>query len=90
MAHNNYTTVKEMTEKVNRLYNLLEEARELAKELATDNLRNHSCLFRHTDEACSEWRPLTWEERKEEAKAYYKMFDELGERMTETINNIRY
>lgn len=69
-----YYTVKEMTDKVNELLELLDRAKDMAYELRCQNVRDLSALVKATDEAVAEQRPLTWEERIEEAKKYIDLF----------------
>ena len=62
-----YTTLPEMSDKVNRLYDLLAEAQKLADELMYDNLHNKQALRNRSADALAEERPLTIDERITEA-----------------------
>jgi hypothetical protein len=70
-----YTTVAEMSKKVNRLYELLAEAKKLASELALDNERNHVHLRNRSEEAINEERPLNIPQRISEAVRQQKAFE---------------
>ena len=62
-----YTTLPEMSDKVNRLYDLLAEAQKLAEELTADNMKNCTALIGRYADALAEERPLTLDERITEA-----------------------
>ena len=78
-----YTTVKEMTDKVNQILELVEQAKGLASELITDNARN-SFILRCEPENANEWRPIPIEERVKEADKYYKFFQGLRAHLART------
>lgn len=69
-----YTTVKEMSEQVNKLYDLLREAKELAFNIAQENQHNRFALINRTEEALDEERPLTIPQRIDEAKRQHNAF----------------
>lgn len=75
MAQNNYTTVKEMTEQVNQMFELLTQAKDLANTLRAENIRNLFALRYDKEEAIKEVRPITKLERIAEAEKYIKLFD---------------
>ena len=70
-----YTTVKTMGEKVEKLYSLLDESANLCRELWRDNISNKWELIQETEDALKEWRPLSMDERKQEADKYAEMFN---------------
>ena len=76
-----FTTVPEMGNKVDTLYNLLAEAKKIASELHADNFRNLFALISKQEDAISEQRPLTIPERIEEADKYREMFYEVKTRL---------
>ena len=63
-----YTTLPEMSDKVNRLYDLLAEATKLADELSYNNWHNKRALQNRNTDALAEERPLTIDERILEAE----------------------
>ncbi|MBO4719009.1 MAG: hypothetical protein J5658_03945 [Prevotella sp.] len=77
MARYTYTTVQEMTDEVNQLYNLLAEAKKISLSIITQNYQNWSAIQGKAEEALAEKRPLSMEERKEEAKKYIEVFHNL-------------
>lgn len=76
-----FTTVPEMGEKLNKLYDLLAEAKTMAALLHCDNIRNRFALMVKDEKAISEQRPLTIAERIEEADKYRAMFYEVETRL---------
>lgn len=79
MKNRKYTTVKEMTDKVNEVLELIEKAKELTRELVSENVRNEFQLRYAPDspEVKGEWRPINLEQRIKEAQKYQKVFDSL-------------
>ena len=84
----NYTTVKEMTDQVNNLLTILQEAQKMAKNLQMQNMVNHVALVMAAPYAMVEKRPLTLEQRKTEAVKYEMMFEGAYENLTSIINEI--
>lgn len=72
---NKYTTLSEMSDKVNKLYDLLADARDLAEELRDDNRSNRQHLRDFSEEAVNEERPLTIPQRIQEASEQASAFD---------------
>lgn len=73
-----YTTVKEMGDKVNDLYELLAKAKEITKDLICDNARNKfTLMYAPNSPEAQEQRPLSLEERIKEAEKYEKAFTDL-------------
>ena len=80
-----YTTVKEMSDKVNELYDLLAKAKNISRELFVDNARN-SFVLKYESYLAGESRPLTMEERIKEADDYRRAFRTLMQ-MIESAEN---
>ena len=77
-----------MTDKVNELYEVLAKAKDLARELYIDNSNNFFHLNCRTNDAVNEWRPLTWEERIDEAKKYKALFQKVSDSLDNAENQI--
>lgn len=74
-----YFGVAEMTEMVNEIYDLLGRAKEITRELITANVRNEFTLRYASDapEVKADDRPISLEERIEEARKYQRAFEDL-------------
>jgi len=84
----NYTTVEEMTDKVNELLGLLEKARDLALDLEKRNRRNGYALTSNDKEIYSEKRPISIIERMNEADRYAKFFEQFGLKIKDLSHEI--
>jgi len=82
----NYTTVKEMTEEVNRMLELLEEVKGLAITLTKENVRNSYSIANGDKRALAEKRPITLIQRMNEADKYAEFFNGFKEQVDELIN----
>ena len=87
MAH--YTTVAEMTDKVNRLADLVSQAQALAKELKQENSMNYYLLRTFPNGAQEEERPLTMPERITEASRYETLFGGIERKLGFIIEDIQ-
>lgn len=83
-----YTTVREMTNEVNELYDLLGKAQKIANDIRRQNFLNYVCLFRNSEEALKDTRPLTIEMRKEEALKYQEFFEGLHDQIINLSESI--
>lgn len=85
MVQANFTTVKEMTAKVNELLKMLDKAKTLTKELVTANARNYYQLKfapNSPEVKAEENRPLSLEARIAEAQKYEEAFENLRGQLT--------
>lgn len=84
MDNRTFTTVKEMTDKVNEMLELIEKSKTLAKELLSANVRNEF-TFRYAPNSVDEVRPAKYnnmEYRIKEAQKYQKLFESLRSTFT--------
>lgn len=85
MTQANFTTIKEMTAKVNELLEMLEKAKTLTTELVTANARNYYQLQfapNSPEVKAEDDRPLSLKARIAEARKYEAAFENLRGQLT--------
>ena len=71
-----------MSNEVDQIYKLLGEAKKIAREIQSQNLRNAQALITRDEQALAEVRPLSIDERLLEANKYHKFFSDLYDILT--------
>ena len=89
MENKSYYTVKEMSDSVNELIETLNNAWQMAGVLVRMNVRNRYAIIRQTGEAVAEQRPLTMNEREEEADKYIALFHQVKD-MISDVSDLVY
>ena len=89
MENKSYYTVKEMSDSFNELIETLNNAWQMAGDLVGMNVRNKYAIIRQTGEAVAEQRPLTMDERKEEADRYITLFQKVKDLISD-VSDLAY
>ncbi len=89
MENKSYYTVKEMSDSFNELIETLNNAWQMAGDLVGMNVRNKYAIIRQTGEAVAEQRPLTMDERKEEAGRYIALFQKVKDLISD-VSDLAY
>lgn len=70
----NYTTTKVMDAEVDKMYDLINELKKMSITIASQNMQNLRAINSDAPEALAEVRPLSKDERINEAKKYIDLF----------------
>ena len=84
-----YTTVSEMTDEVNKLFDLLAEAKKIAGDIKCQNVANRLLLSKGAEDALAEKRPsLSVTQRIDEADKRHLFFGELCDDLTALVRKL--
>ena len=77
-----------MTNDVNNLLRLIQDARELSRRLWKENFQNQLALLNEQPEALAEYRPLNLEERVKEARKLRDLFSTVQDKLDEVCDTV--
>lgn len=77
METRHYTTVAQMSQKVDQIYELLARVKELAHDIERENMWNYTYIGTDAPEAIAEKRPLDKVQRLVEADVQRRLFREV-------------